>query len=655
MNNFLEQSPMEHHPKPMERNPNLDLGRVGEDNKTGKDPNIVSVPLTTRADEMITNPSASINPQPAGVSQTDTAHNLFGSNNVPRELGRVSTLETMRGLFKSCRERMGKLLENPALTKLDHEKNARFDPISLVDRLILKHKDPEKILAAVENLFLNDERFNNSNKELFEFSGKDKDAVLKLLKEAVERQPPKETQKPKDQNVPEDPEKQRKLEKDIGFDLVGLVTRTPTKVKVNDHTDVVQTHGHVENNTFIPGRAVSANLGNTEQKLTEIPNQAVVATDKEVWVNRSARTNTKDKIFDKSTAGIEGMLKTTSHAGLKPALDSDGKPVLDPNQRPIYVTCRSDVTLMDLSPAKSLYTTVKSGATSMVHTMKSKRGIPVESERAFVQSKREMAHAHWKENGKVGVNGRYYIDRQMKMKDTNGVEKEVCVREYEPLVFNFAFSAQAKIPANVKAAREDNIPGAISLLKDWAQLNQKPELLKYSQLLKSDPPSKFELDQLKAFIQADINNGSLTKKEDLALRGLLITLTGKDIDGTDFDNVGHADEQFIFLCHLSDVAQSPISVECKSGNDRTATAVCLRCAQKEFEENHGRPYDPTNRTDFNQFKDLFNKYMVELTPPNLRASRGLGEEGRPDVKSKTSPAARKYLDMDKIKDVLNVV
>jgi len=605
-------------------------------------------PLTDHANAVLSNSVNSIGEQKeATLNQAGAAFGLL-SQDVPKRLEQLAIFETIHDLLKTFNHAlMEKWDQNLELTALSHKKNARFNPEKLAERLLLKHKDPEKVYVAAQNLFKEDARFNNSTEE-FKIKKEDREKVLSHLWQAVNAS--------QIISKPISPEKQKKLQKDISFDLVGLVYRTPITLH-GEGNEITQTHGHVEGNQYIEGTAVSANLGITEQKNTETPNQAIVASKEKVFVNRSARTNTKDKIFDKSTAGIIAMYKTETKQGLKPMLNSSGAQLVDSNNRPIYTTCRSDVTLMDLSLPKALVTTLVSGSKGLVQTMQGKQRIPLESERAFIQSKRKSSHEYWQQNGQRDQSGRYYIDREMDLENAQGITEKVCIREYEPLVFNFVFSGQAKDPVHVKTAREDNIPGALTLFKSWSAA--EPKLLNYAQILKDDPPSKFQLKQFADFIQADLEDKTFSEKEEVALRGLLITLTGKDLDGTDYDNLEGADEQFIFLSHLSDMAGSPISVECKSGNDRTAAAVSLRCAMIRFEEKFGRPYDPKERNalndDFNHFKELFNTFMVAFSPSNLKASRGFAENGLPDMKSRTSRAATKYLDMEKITQYLNIV
>ncbi len=120
---------------------------------------------------------------------------------------------------------------------------------------------------------------------------------------------------------------------------------------------------------------------------------------------------------------------------------------------------------------------------------------------------------------------------------------------------------------------------------------------------------------------------------------LIWCLTGRDESSNSIDNAQGSALQFITTSILSNLANLPIGVECKSGNDRTATGMATICAQKEFRDTRGKFFIPgRNGEDDKAFAGLFMKYIEKFAQPNVLASRGIkkGDE-KPVLKCKGSP------------------
>lgn len=586
----------------------------------------------------------------------DTFCKVFTEGKIPPALGKKAIAKKLSSCFKNI---VKKLDPNPELTKLDYKENGRYNAKDLANRLILKYKDSENTLLAFEALVAFDPRFNNEAPEHFKTDPKEMGTIRTILENHAKQQ----TSKYQNTDKPLDMEKINKLKKEIAKDLVGLVDRVDSRVETQAGK-MLQVAGHVENDRFTHGRAVSADLGNSEKKLLELPNQAFIVSenlqgDTEVVLSRSARTNTESKIFDKSTADIEARLNTTTKNGLEQKQDENGDKY--------YTYCRSDVTLMDMSLIKSIGGTAESGAIGLFRQTKGKTGIPINDERRFVESKRKNAQKRWDKEGVLDTSiGRKYIKREVTYIE-NGQEKTATVREYEPLIFNFVFSSQAGKSVNVKQAREDNIPGALFLFKHLCNKHStNPAFDKYQTMMKKEALSEYDRATLFFHLKTDIDEmgkkENLTadeKKLELALRGLLVTLTGSD-KGRNYDNEHGADIQYILLNHLADYSGSPISVECKSGNDRTATAMALRCAMKEYEKNHGgQPFDPLFMLEDKgntEFRALFTQFIFEFGAPNVIASRGLSDNDKVQLKTKTHPGFQKYINRNdkNIQDTFNI-
>jgi hypothetical protein len=271
----------------------------------------------------------------------------------------------------------------------------------------------------------------------------------------------------------------------------------------------------------------------------------------------------------------------------------------------------------------------------------------MENERQFISNKKKSIKEIFKD-AKTDKTGQRYIEHKFKITPPGKTEpREITVREYQPQVFNFVFSGEAKNPQNISNARKSNIEPTLNLFRRVLANPEHNEFLKekYNKLLDSagTPEGK---EALCAQLLEDLKSSKppLTPKMEMALRAVLVTLTGEDQNNHNYDNMNDCDSQFLLSNHLSKMAGCPISVECKSGNDRTATSMALACAQEEFEREVGRPHDPNNTNDLEKafFDKQFNKYMVAFGRPNVVASRGVKEDGNPLLKTGKSPPFLKH-------------
>ncbi len=529
---------------------------------------------------------------------------------------------------------------------LNSTPNSRYSPKLLAKRLILNYGNPEKIITAIEGLRTNDIRFNGKN----DFFSVDK-ADLKVILDALKNASVKET---KDKINP------KKLQSAVATDLVGLVKRKPVTADAINETgpSMCQTSGHVnEKGEFTKdGKTVSSLLQKTDATVCEIANHAVITlgdshnSNDEVVLSRSARTDTADKIDKKSLADIQARLDSTSKNGLVKVNNSDGSYH--------YEYQRVDISLMDANVLKSIATTLRSGIRNFKSIMKGEKTSPVENERRFLRNKKRGIKEIWnKKESKVDpASNRRYIERTCS-ETVNGVKQEVKVREYEPLVSNFVFSGQAKKPDNVKSARLGNIEPAVALLRTMVENTQ--DLQKYKDTFDLSPTKRNK--RLVELIEIDLKSEVLPENTKSALRAVLITLTGLDENKKNYDTKEGSGQQFLAFALLSEVANAAKSIECKSGNDRSLTAVALLCSAKEWQRNHeGNLYDPTQETDhssFSTFKNSFNKYVTAFGPQNLLAARGVGENDKADLKTGKSPVFMRYAEdhVEEIKKTFNIL
>lgn len=513
--------------------------------------------------------------------------------------------------------------------------NSRYDPKLLAERLLQKYKDPQKLLAAINGLLADDIRFNRGN-EFFEI-GPEFNAVIDVLQSKISEASEAITCLTQKEYAA-----MQKLQKQVATELVGLCIRKEVEARpISDGTYMCQVSGHVgsDGKFSADGKTISSLLQKEEKNVLEIANHAVISIkdqygdSDEVVLSRSARTDTAQKILDKSKADIQARLLSSSKNGLAQVTKEDGTTY--------YEYQRVDVTLMDTNIMKSVATTMRSGARNLKGSLSRKKNSPVENERAFVRNKKRAVKEVWEgKDAKVDpLTSRRYIEHTF--------DHQV-VREYEPQVVNFVFSGQAKKPENVARARQENIEPAIVLFKTILDKSSMPEgLSRNCREAFAMTDARTRNEQLATHIKNSIGSSSLDPTLKSVCRAMLVMLTGKDEQNRDYDNKDGSDQQFLLFNLLSEVAGAALSVECKSGNDRSLTAVSLACSAKEWKRAHeGQLYDPTQHSDdsheFKAFRHGFNTYAIAFGPQNLLAARGPGKNGKPDLKTGKSPVFMKY-------------
>ena len=500
-----------------------------------------------------------------------------------------------------------------------------YNPKGVAQFLVDRFKDPQQILAVMNKLMKNDERYNGAN-PLFVLH---KENVTKItdylenlsastLKPVKKDNDEYESERLVDGERADSPsQKQAKFEATVASMLVGCcVVRNIVSLPFSGEGNIQQIAGHVQRDgLFISGLA-SSEEPQKKMEVSHPANTAYILCGDKVLCSRSSRTDTPEKILEKSLMDISGRLGTQGKDGLVKA--SDGE---------YYIYQRNDVTLMDTSRLKAIATSAVSAGKSFMSWIAGKGTKPIESERQFVADKRKAARELFAKSELEDKRGRY-IEHKFHL---NG--KETVVREYEPRIFNFVFSGQAKDPKNIENARIDNIVPTLDLFKKYIEKSDG-DLKKYIPFL----GEKKALQEILKFDLEPLNPKGI-KDNDLrmALRAVLVSMTGRDENGHNYDTMDDCDSQFLLIHHLADMAKSPISVECKSGNDRTATATALICAQNEYKAIYGKVFDPVSSVNSMKFRILFTKYIEGFATPNLIASRGIGSDGRVEIKTGTSP------------------
>jgi len=512
-----------------------------------------------------------------------------------------------------------------------------------VAKILLKkfpYNSNKEIHDAVTYLWRrgDDIRFNNKKRDSFTF---DPTELLGHIKNLHRYCPYK-----KKKTIPHN-----KLRKKIREQLVGLVTRkdvgtsftTSVGRKKIEHT-VRQTMGHVTQRSgslpeFHKGTTISAELPKKEINVLETANNGFIVMDDEVILSRSARTDTAEKIDRKSCSDILARLNTEEKKGLIEIEDG------------VYSYTRMDITFMDKSWLKSVGTT----AQSYWKSIKSWKKKPVEDERSFLKNKSEAIDRLWRDDNTIkDANGRRYIERTFSTDEsTEGRTTTVTVREYKPVLMNFVFSKQGnplgrKYSRQIRQARFANVPSNLRLLeKIIAKLKLPEDTLNPIRYLIDAVRDETNADNL-ALLGETLKNALQVRGIDENVKSALGCLYKSFVGEDDLPKDSAID--FLSACFLADTTGCCVSLECKSGNDRTATGVALRCAQKEMEIKKGKK-NFRDKGDTKEFKEMFVKYIKCFGKSVVQASRG----GHiPILKTKTSPVFRLFADQQDLDGVVKL-
>lgn len=475
-------------------------------------------------------------------------------------------------------------------------------------------------------------------------------------------------------STPIDSKREKRLAK-LKPVLVSLIDRKPCIFHIGigekevELTQQVSSVSHKEDApSLIPGKAPTSEALKTDKHITDVANNAhVIAKGKDgkkrVLLQRSARTINQKSIANKSISDIATRFETGEPElnGLKKKQDTAGKTY--------YEYQRTDVTFMDDSKLKAMVTRGKTHVKQAKTLLKTRsltkaKQIVTEDEKRFLSKKYKAIDAMWSgPDAKTDTSGRAYIERKVKVG-----EETHTVREYKPLVLNYTFSGFAKSKTMLRNARKHNVQNNLELLRQVIQVKKSDanfyDLENQLNQLGSNP-SPEDLEDLQARIRISIMQiqaqGALDRDKNtipdselslddqkliMALRGLGIALTGEDRNGIKFEEPHHHSIDLLAAHAAADIIGMSFGVECKSGNDRTATGTALIIAQFDYQLNNGGVCDLSTFAETQgiaksgPFKMIFEKQFDELGSHILRGSRGPykeNKEGLPEAKVATSP------------------
>lgn len=249
-----------------------------------------------------------------------------------------------------------------------------------------------------------------------------------------------------------------------------------------------------------------------------------------------------------------------------------------------------------------------------------------------------------------------FKDVKMCFKDDLGRDVVKHVRIFRPSIINITLSGQSKDPANIDGHRaitgENWAPLAESFADAWKAKGGVHKLVMTS--LEACRGEKAALETAFATIQADLMRAGpmskqLSPSELLALNAYKLVLTGSTLDGSELKESTDPLREFMLMCHLADAAGVHLSVQCKSGIDRTVAMAASRIAMEEFKLQTGRDFNPITcvhpdfADDLQTFRKLFAKAADELGKNVAGENRGRDEEGKAKIKFWSHPSTQFFL------------
>jgi hypothetical protein len=436
----------------------------------------------------------------------------------------------------------------------------------VIDHLMGKESSNYQLFSAMHHLFSTDSRFSKGEDKLWQSH-----AMLRVMAKEKDHElfPPMEVSKAMKQKAAK-----------LAPYFCAFLENEPVKLQTARGAEVTQTLGHVEGTEFVPGATVSSELQKKVSLTTEVANQGSITMGDRVIFARSARTITPEQVLSKSSGDISSRMATSGRAGLK-------------KNGGYYIYRRVDMTAMDRSAFKAQFT---------------------ENERGFLAKKEGSIAAIWDPPEVVPGDGNTvrevggFLVKWDASNQACYVERDIggeTVREYRPFKFEFTFSSTASRGFGIgstalRKTREHNRLAYVRLAGKMPMeefLNEGMSIrlraaLAACEASPSEASQRVLVGVLQAaYSQASENEGGIEEEKfKAALLGLMINLTGKGFAGEEYNTAEAPALEYLCLKYLTDLTEMALGGECKSGCDRTATAMAAACAAEEFEEITGRVF-----------------------------------------------------------------
>lgn len=380
----------------------------------------------------------------------------------------------------------------------------------------------------------------------------------------------------------------------LGCLLAGLIKR-----RAINEGGIVQVYGHVEQihelsclKEEITSGSLYPSLKNTLDEPVNLASLISANTGK-VISTRSGRTDSVAKILKKSLFDIHQRLRGASKFGLKKLNGEDR-----------YLYQRVDQTY--LSDLKN------KGCGIYPSTIV--KGDDRPSEQTFLNNKKDAYNCLWPKENTL-------ICHQLNVKG-----KKITVLEKRPILIRHIFSSESKSKDKQNQALQDNKDSILKLC--LAVLARVPPVAQVKKLIGNIREGR----NISRALAGLIHNATGNSK--LALRGILVNLTGKCEKGLSYDLPEDQARLSLFIDIATNFAGLASSKECKSGNDRGPTGATAHVVLERF----GGYFDISKPKELTKkFRKQFAKDCIHFIYPNLAASRA----GQcPRLKVSNNPAFR---------------
>ncbi len=207
-----------------------------------------------------------------------------------------------------------------------------------------------------------------------------------------------------------------------------------------------------------------------------------------------------------------------------------------------------------------------------------------------------------------------------------GAPVKVCFER--PALLNLTLSGQSRLEANITRHRTCNRPTLDRLVGQlcatWGQNEGAEKIL--SRILK-EGLERGTLSSENFWSQAPVETARrrVGDREALVVNLIQHIYTGRTYGGNELLDKSDPSVEFVLLSYLLKETNQALTVQCKSGQDRTLTLVGLQVAATAFEKERGyafNPLLPSDDPDVARFRALFTDAVNTFGEPMIKTVRG---------------------------------
>ncbi len=454
-----------------------------------------------------------------------------------------------------------------------------------------------------------------------------------------------------------------KLQRKVAMQLVGLVNRNDVTVKSTSGYEITQRTGHAETVFDTEGNpytslssqqtAASAEIPKHERDARTVANTSILTgSDDSVVCTRSGKTQKPHLQEQRSQFDIVARAEATTSKRLKKMKDGEcvnGLACEIHGKKRIFVYQPMLFSMMDSAQLKAVGTSLQGFAKRVV---KRSTKPPIENERVFLQ-KMKKANVDRFSVGQPGVNKGTPPFRTHNIVLGDGEQFEV--HELPAIIQNHVYSSQANSAENRKAAKKANIDGQMKmldrLLLKHPSLFQKQEYEDLKNNLDDPESITVIMKQVLGRVEGPKDSGlhMVIQAFHANLAGIPLPRKASknllEVQKAMYDRSDSAADFAHWAAIQADYLGLSFSPQCKSGNDRTASAVATAAARKIYKQAHGgKEYNPESCTASKreEYARYYSDALREFGFSNTEASRGPVKGDRSSIKIAKSRAAHKY-------------